>query len=593
MTLFPISDYLNHITESFAALLDLEFTIINADPIQRVTGTGYYRSEKHQDVRWDTSYTNKVVQSRKPIVALDTSAYRARDDVNARLAGNEYYSLILHPIYFREEVVGVIVIASFNERQQSQLLKKQSRLMEYLTCISELISLKLAQDEAQEIVETERGELELIYENISNGIILFSDGRVARMNTMAHQLLQQDCIETYELYLDDVRGLAALAGETGEDQRKEFYHTCEGKSRILTAKAIPLKDGSRNVIVLLLPFVQVQEDILQSSSAEIPEGEMIAVSDKMTRLISSVKMVAMNDSNVLVTGESGTGKELVARLIHARSRRADKPFVSINCAAIPESLLESELFGYEGGAFTGASRGGKIGKFMLADKGTLFLDEIGDMPLYLQAKLLRAISERKIDRIGGERPVAVDVRIIAATNRNLEQMMREKTFREDLYYRLSVIPFAIPPLRERPEDIIPLARHFIGNYNRKVQKSVRGISNEVAAIFLSYDWPGNVRELENAVEYMMNFEQNPILSAATLPPRLREKKGAEAPEPGMPVDGGGTLKERVARFEAGVFRDFLEAHDGKPSVPEIRAFCDELKISTATYYRKQAEYQKG
>ncbi len=229
------------------------------------------------------------------------------------------------------------------------------------------------------------------------------------------------------------------------------------------------------------------------------EDRIIFASKKMEELLDLVKTVAKSEATVLVRGESGTGKELIANAIHAYSNRRGGPFVKVNCAAIPENLLEDELFGHEKGAFTDAQRQRK-GKFELAQGGTIFLDEIGDMPPTLQVKILRVLQERQFERVGGTETVVVDVRLIAATNRDLEELIREGEFREDLYYRLNVIPIFLPPLRERRDDIPKLAMHFLQKFNRKNEKSFRGFSPEAMQLLTAYPWPGNVRELENAIE---------------------------------------------------------------------------------------------
>ncbi len=216
-------------------------------------------------------------------------------------------------------------------------------------------------------------------------------------------------------------------------------------------------------------------------------------------MLSTVARVAKTDSTVLIRGDSGTGKELVARAIHTLSDRASRNFISLSCAAIPETLLESELFGYEKGAFTGATRR-KEGRFELADEGTLFLDEIGDLSLETQVKLLRVIESQEFERLGGKETIKVSVRIISATNQDLERKIREKSFREDLYYRLNVVSILIPPLRERKEDILSLVEHFIQKYNQKTGKKIQGITTDAKDILLSYPWPGNIRELENVIE---------------------------------------------------------------------------------------------
>lgn len=233
--------------------------------------------------------------------------------------------------------------------------------------------------------------------------------------------------------------------------------------------------------------------------------EILYVSDAMRRVVTMAKTIARGDSTVLIRGETGTGKELFARAIHAASPRAGKVFVPLNCAAIPDTLLESELFGYEEGAFTGAVKGGKQGLFEFANNGTLFLDEIGELSSHLQVKLLRVLQDGKVRRVGGTREIPVNVRILAATNRNLEDMIAKGTFREDLYYRLNVIPLFLPPLRERQDDITLLAKHFLERFAAKLQKPVSAMSDTAVAKLARYHWPGNIRELENVMERAFNI----------------------------------------------------------------------------------------
>jgi DNA-binding NtrC family response regulator len=247
---------------------------------------------------------------------------------------------------------------------------------------------------------------------------------------------------------------------------------------------------------------------------------IIGQSVQMLEIFELVRNVADSDSTILIYGESGTGKELVAKAIHYQSPRGEKPFVPINCAAIPSELLESELFGYEKGAFTGAHRT-KIGRFEYANAGTLFLDEIGEMSPHLQAKLLRVLQDKTIERLGGVRPIPVDVRIVAATNQDLEKAMEEGKFREDLYYRLSVIPIHIPPLRERKEDIPLLVDHFLAKFNREKKREVEGISPEAMELLMQYPWPGNVRELENLIERLVVLKRRGIIRPEDLPDKFR------------------------------------------------------------------------
>ncbi|WP_431809653.1 sigma-54 interaction domain-containing protein [Brevibacillus agri] len=250
-------------------------------------------------------------------------------------------------------------------------------------------------------------------------------------------------------------------------------------------------------------------------------------SEAIIALKDSARKIAKSDSTVLIRGESGTGKEVLAQSIHQASSRSDGPFVAINCAAIPEALLESELFGYEEGAFTGAKKGGKAGRFELALNGTLFLDEIGDMPPFLQAKLLRVLQERRIERVGGSESIPVDVRLIAATHKDLDAMIVSGQFREDLYYRLHVIPLYVPPLRERKEDLYDLIHYYLKLFADKLGKEPKLFSAQALKCLIDYHWPGNIRELENTLEYIVNLEIGDLVTISSLPAIIRGSRTSE------------------------------------------------------------------
>ena len=290
------------------------------------------------------------------------------------------------------------------------------------------------------------------------------------------------------------------------------------------------------------------------------ERQLVGNSGPMQQVYEMVGRIASTKTNVLIVGESGTGKELVARAIHTESDRADAPFVALNCGAIPENLLESELFGHVKGAFTGAV-GNKPGLFEAADGGTLFLDEVGELSLPLQVKLLRALQERTIRRVGGNSDRRVDVRIVAATNRRLEDEVAAGRFREDLYYRLNVIQLALPPLRERVEDLPLLVHHFIEKFARELGKPVRGISEEAMARLRAHAWPGNVRELENGIERAVALSRGEWIEAESLPPALgqaAEGKGIAKPLPEGRID----LDDLVAEYERGLLLHALERAGG-------------------------------
>jgi transcriptional regulator with PAS, ATPase and Fis domain len=260
----------------------------------------------------------------------------------------------------------------------------------------------------------------------------------------------------------------------------------------------------------------------------------------MREALNFVRRVAASEATtILLEGENGTGKDLIAKTLHYQSVRQAEPFIAINCAAIPETLLESELFGYEKGAFTDA-RQQKRGIFELADKGTLFLDEVGEIPLMLQAKLLRVLEDQSFRRLGGLKDIQLDLRVIAATNKNLREAVKENAFRQDLYFRLNVIQIVLPPMRERPEDILPLARFFIEHYNRKFRRGIEGVSPAAGELLLAHDWPGNVRELRNAIERAMILEESTYITAASLPIAITRPDGqpaAAAPRTEIPTEG--------------------------------------------------------
>ncbi|MCC7070586.1 MAG: sigma-54-dependent Fis family transcriptional regulator [Deltaproteobacteria bacterium] len=341
-------------------------------------------------------------------------------------------------------------------------------------------------------------------------------------------------------------------------------------------------------------LADVREADASARFAEAPrQGErrkvkgILGKSAAMEAVFKSIEKVAATDATVYIHGESGTGKELVARAIHDLSARRDQPFVGVNCAAIPPTLLESELFGHERGAFTGAVKR-KLGRFELAQGGTLFLDEIGDVPLEMQAKLLRALQEKQIERVGGEAPVNVDVRVVSATHRDITQMVTAGTFREDLLYRLHIIPVELPPLRERGDDIAVLAQHFLEKLAPRTNVKVRGFDEGCLAALRAYRWPGNVRELENVIEQALVFAEGERLSADDLPALLGTlKPSVAAPAEQLPPeDDARTLDEILEGLEkALILRAYQKAQGTKTETAR------RLGIKTSALYYKLAKYK--
>lgn len=313
-----------------------------------------------------------------------------------------------------------------------------------------------------------------------------------------------------------------------------------------------------------------------SSRSVHADSSIIGTSTAMQEVYELVAQVAPSSATVLITGESGTGKELVARETYRLSARADKPYIKVNCAALPESIIESELFGHEKGAFTGAVAQRK-GRFELAQGGTLFLDEIGELAPQIQVKLLRVLQEREIERVGGERPIKVDVRLIAATNRNLEHEVKEGRFREDLYYRLNVFPIHIPPLRERKSDIMLLANYFVEEYSEKNNKTIKRISSPALDLLTSYHWPGNVRELENCIERAVILSTDTVIHSYHLPPSLQSAQSTDT-EPTT------TLEAALSRLEKELIVEVLKITNGNMAASARRLGITERQIGLRVHH---------
>ncbi len=377
-----------------------------------------------------------------------------------------------------------------------------------------------------------------------------------------------------ELFLDNTGDLEEEVAEAGDSTPRLFYRSTAPVHNM--GHIVMYRDVSKEV-----ESEQMKAEVLRLR-AELGTtyafDGMVGKSKNMQDVYALMQRAAESDITVLIQGESGTGKELVAKLIHYNSPRKTDPFVAVNCAAIPETLIESELFGHERGAFTGAATR-RIGQFEHAQGGTVLLDEIGDMPIALQAKLLRVLEEREIQRVGGTATIPIDIRVIAATNRDLESAVKDGGFRADLFYRLAAFPLVIPPLREHREDIPLLVSHFLQDYAERADESVHGISPAALQTLLAYDWPGNVRELRNAIERALLLETTDRLQVSNLPPQL----AAVVPSPTDPRDPVQPLSLQEAERRA--VAHALEASDWN-----ITKAAQVLNVNRVTLYRKLRKY---
>jgi PAS domain S-box-containing protein len=365
------------------------------------------------------------------------------------------------------------------------------------------------------------GVLETVFDQLSDALVLYApDFTITGVNRAAEKLfgmaademLGKHCQEVFRCTLCEP-GCGVLVGinQGPTPHATVRLHTDNGMERLVVMRTTQMFDDEGKLEGVVASIKDVTEE------AAPQKREVIAESGPMREVLNFVRRVSASEATtILLEGENGTGKDLIAKTLHYQSLRQAEPFIAINCAAIPETLLESELFGYEKGAFTDA-RAQKRGIFELADKGTLFLDEIGEIPLMLQAKLLRVLEEQSFRRLGGLKDIKLDLRVVAATNKNLREAVKEGAFRQDLYFRLNVIQIVIPSLRDRTDDIIPLARFFVDHYNRKFKRSIEGVSDAAAKLLMAHDWPGNVRELRNAIERAMILEETALITPPSLP----------------------------------------------------------------------------
>ncbi len=493
-------------------------------------------------------------------------------------------SALVCPISRDGKIIGTISLLSFDEEQRRILLSRQGQFLDYMARMGELIAGQAQLNEVLTQIATSERHLKTIIDSVSEGIIAVdSNASISYFNKAAERLLNtrgELLIGKPVQQFFPNSPLPSVINNQTSISGKEINYKNEHIEIRLTYSAYPIILGDR-VVGAVKTFNDTKTiarfaGSLASRHESVTFDDIHGNSPMLKSLIEQARIVAGGNSTVLLQGKSGTGKELFARAIHQASPFKGGPFQAINCSAIPELLLESELFGYDEGAFTGARKGGKPGKFELADGGTLFLDEIGDMPLFLQAKLLRALESNALERVGGNKEYQFNVRLITATNQNLELLLSQGKFRDDLYYRLNVIPLFIPSLKERQEDVIYLAEHFLEKYCFLLGKQISVIHPEVENMLLNYRWPGNVRELENVVEYAVNFEKTTQITIDSLPQWLFKKQ--------QTAESAADLKSLANQLEYEVIEKLLQEYGD--SLEAKKKIAEQLGISLTTLYRK-------
>lgn len=560
-------------------VLKVEVEIADSNLV-RIAGTGIFKNKTNKNMSREGYVYKTALITGKPQIIYNPGKDELCLPCPKRDTCEEKFEMCT-PIKLGNESIGVIGLVCIDKEQKNHLMSDFETYMSFLKQISEFISIT-----AYERIEKAREEkllksLNLVIDKMDQGIIILNEGnKVTHINEKAIKLLKfvDRSFENrvnIEHTGDSVLGMHEYRLAIGN---QNFYFIGDLYPMQLNEsqfdKIFIFKDP-KNLKELVSKYSNVNKKILAE--------DILGNCDVMNNLKKNIKRIALSNSTVLILGESGTGKEMFARAVHNEGNRKDEPFIAINCAAIPDALLESELFGYTKGAFTGADSSGKLGKFELANKGTIFLDEIGDMPLHLQTKILRVIQERRIIKVGSNKPIDIDVRVIAATNKDLIKLIEQNKFREDLYYRLNVIPFNIPPLRERIQDIEILVNYFINKYTKLLNKEFSSINidKDLWKVFYEYSWPGNVRELENAVEFMINMlGPEGIMNKELAPPSIlnNERRVRNKLKDILP------LKE----LEKNEIKKALDMYGNTTQSKKI--ISSKLGIGIATLYRKIEEY---
>lgn len=579
--LMQIQPTIQRFARMLASVLQFEVEIVDEN-LCRVAGTGAYGKFLGRQLSGNSRLLRHVLETKTEKVVTQSRFDPLCEGCDSKENCREK-AFLGTPVILQDRCVGVISLIAVTHEQQEHISDNLREFSDYVRHISTIFVSKLLEDQGpgdniSKIFAT-------MIDNMDQGVLVVDDeSRV--------QFVNQTALKTLGVVQNNIIGkpirFRPLTFESNFTHgHMQHIVSWDDKSELIIGQLHNIQGRQ----LFLMAFHQSHTSFSVANAPDEPHIEQLVGECRIMRQLKRlISRIAPSPSSVMVVGESGTGKEVVARAIHKLSGRRNKPFIAINCAAIPEQLLESELFGYVKGAFTGASANGKTGLIQAANTGTLFLDEIGDMPLMLQAKLLRAIEAREILPIGASSPIQVDIRIISATNQNLAQFIAEGKFREDLFYRLNVIPITLPPLRERQEDIELLVHYFLHLHTRRLGSVYPGIAPDVVEILRKHRWPGNLRELSNLMEYLVNVvPSGEVIDSTLLPPNLlnngttEQSDVTEVSEAHLSLDdAGGTALEEM---EKQMIREALSRHNSKKQV------ADELGIGIATLYRKIKKYE--
>lgn len=593
--LYKLQKEVQNFAEVISAALKVETEIID-DNFVVVGATSHILRNYLLECAFSNSLiTRHVIETKRPMVLSNPGQHPLCEGCTEK-EECFYTAGLYYPILLKGVCYGVISLIGFNEEQKQIIMENSNPFMNFISKMADLLASKIQELMSLEELNKTNEYLDTIISSVHEGIIACDrEGIITCFNRSAEEKLGIDRSSvigrSISQIISDSQLMKAIKSSTSIYENSVQYNNIHGEPVHLVSNITLVKKDDE--ILGAVESFNTEENLYRIAHRLLKEdysasfNNIIGDSPIMRAVKASANAIAKSPSTVLITGESGTGKELFAKAIHNSSLRANKPFIAINCSAIPDSLLESELFGYERGAFTGAKAEGKPGIFELVQGGTIFLDEIGDMPLNLQVKLLRVLQEKTIQRVGGIKSITIDARIIAATHQDLKVKIAANQFREDLFYRLNVIPITIPPLRDRAEDI-PLLIDFLCNkFSIILNRKIKGVSEDAFKLLYSYKWPGNIRELENAIEYAVNYSfDNEVITLSTLPRWLFQDN--------METDLNSkpsiiqTRKERLDSQEKKLIESELIAEG--TSLESKKKIAQNLGMNLSTLYRKIKKY---
>jgi transcriptional regulator with PAS, ATPase and Fis domain len=586
--LSAIQKTLDDITKAIKSVINVDVTIADSN-LTRITASGSTITGIGEQISKNCVFSKALESMESFIIENPRENIRCKDCEQKNECSE--FAQVSCPIIVAGQAAGVIGLIAFNEDQKKRIVENEINLLDFLKKMSSLIAAKLIEHESTIKIKKLANELDTTMDLIDVGVIYTDEnGKIERSNKAARGYFNNENISR-GTSIDTIISLPSL-GITETVKNKSFNYTEKDRKfhGFYSIHPIIYDNETKGYVFTITELEEIISVLsnIAGNSREITFDNIIGENQEILNVINHAKQFAKGNSSVLIQGESGTGKELFARAIHNESPRSDFPFIAVNCSALPENLIESELFGYEEGSFTGAKKGGNPGKFELAGKGTIFLDEIGDMPLHLQSKLLRVLQEKTFTRVGGNKPSSMDARVISATNRNLETMVEESEFREDLYFRLNVIPIHIPPLRERKDDIMILSNIFLRKYSSQFNKDVRYFEDSLVDFLSEYKWPGNIRELENTIEYLVNITEGDLCRKSNLPIRFK-KHFAQSSN----IDAINESEEiqtimTIDNLEKREIQKALIVYGRNSS--GIDQACQALGIGRATLYRKIKKY---